>query len=170
MCPQVRFSSKVPSLISARKSSEELGAAWRRSEELGRALKHSEALGKTLNHSEALRRTLEQSDQGEDLVRGARKPTLDGSWKPTTSKDYTKLEYFEFNNVSTPKIGYRAKDQVAWNQRIPPVLGDSPVNTPDNQKWYPIINSNASCVVLNPNDGSWTNQACDIPQCYICSY
>ena len=34
----------------------------------------------------------------------------------------------------------------------------------------PSQTSNAGCVVLNANDGTWTNQACDTPQCYICSY
>ena len=41
---------------------------------------------------------------------------MDGSWKPTTSNIPTALEYFEFNNVSTMKNGYRANDQIVWNQ------------------------------------------------------
>jgi hypothetical protein len=35
---------------------------------------------------------------------------------------------------------------------------------------YPNPDSNADCTVINSNDGTWTNQACDIPECYICSY
>jgi hypothetical protein len=34
---------------------------------------------------------------------------------------------------------------------------------------YPTNDANANCAVLN-KDGSWTNQACTTPQCYICSY
>jgi hypothetical protein len=45
-----------------------------------------------------------------------RKPTLDGTWKPTTSSNFTSLEYFQFNETSDMKVGYRAKDQIAWNQ------------------------------------------------------
>lgn len=45
-----------------------------------------------------------------------RKPTTDGSWLPTTSKDPTKLEYFEINATFSMKTGYRAVDQVVWNQ------------------------------------------------------
>jgi len=34
---------------------------------------------------------------------------------------------------------------------------------------YPTNDATAKCVVLN-KDGTWTNQACSTPQCYICSY
>ena len=52
----------------------------------------------------------------EAYRRKFRKPTTDGSWKPTTSSDNTALEYWEFNQQSTMKTGYRAKDQIVWNQ------------------------------------------------------
>ena len=45
-----------------------------------------------------------------------RKPTLDGTWTPTTSSNFTALEYFEFNAASAMKTGYRATDQIVWNQ------------------------------------------------------
>ena len=35
---------------------------------------------------------------------------------------------------------------------------------------YPSQDATAGCTVLNANDGTWTNQACSTPQCYICSY
>jgi hypothetical protein len=44
------------------------------------------------------------------------KPTLDGSWMPTTSMDFTALEYFQFNNISSMKTGYRYKDEIVYNK------------------------------------------------------
>jgi len=34
---------------------------------------------------------------------------------------------------------------------------------------YPVNSTGATCVVIN-KDGTWSNQACDSPQCYLCSY
>uniref|UniRef100_A0A914D2U2 C-type lectin domain-containing protein n=1 Tax=Acrobeloides nanus TaxID=290746 RepID=A0A914D2U2_9BILA len=34
----------------------------------------------------------------------------------------------------------------------------------------PSTDSSATCAVINSNDGKWSNQACAIPQCYLCSF
>uniref|UniRef100_A0A914CHC2 C-type lectin domain-containing protein n=1 Tax=Acrobeloides nanus TaxID=290746 RepID=A0A914CHC2_9BILA len=48
-----------------------------------------------------------------------------------------------------------------------------PYNNPSYRNWkngYPTNDANANCVVLNPSDGSWSNQDCSTQRCYICSY
>ena len=45
-----------------------------------------------------------------------RKPTMDDSWKVTTSTDPTNMEYFEIGANSGMRTGYRKNDQISWNQ------------------------------------------------------
>uniref|UniRef100_A0A914EE88 Carboxylesterase type B domain-containing protein n=1 Tax=Acrobeloides nanus TaxID=290746 RepID=A0A914EE88_9BILA len=48
------------------------------------------------------------------------KPTMDNSWKPTTSSDPKMMEYFEIGANSGMRTGYRKHDQITFNQAVQP--------------------------------------------------
>ncbi|KAE9553013.1 hypothetical protein FO519_003774 [Halicephalobus sp. NKZ332] len=60
------------------------------------------------------------------------KPTLDSSWKPTTS--LLNQEFYRINITKSMELGYRRIDRMVWDQVFRALVGDLPVNNPVNFK------------------------------------
>lgn len=58
------------------------------------------------------------------------KPTIDNSWKPTTS--LVDQEYYQINLTNSMETGFRRIDRMLWNQFSPALIGDMPPNNPVN--------------------------------------
>jgi carboxylesterase 2 len=59
------------------------------------------------------------------------KPTLDNSWKPTTSIGITEQEYLQINVETQMAKGFRSTDQLLWNKALPAIIGTWPPEMPD---------------------------------------